>query len=317
MLEHGKYKNNMVRFFLGILFLFIPFGYIGPALSSQSASAELVPANVVTDSLKGYSKKEIKLIEEDAKNIKSLCFRNITPATGSPVYIGTAGGPGASKTTILETYLQDKPNYVYLNPNQRALNFMINTYGQEFTNYKFSQTPDRQKLSHDAYNKWRGASNFITFSLLNEAFANKYNIAHGTTATSPHIARFYSKLKNNSYRIILLLAYSTNENRINAATHRSEKQNFCQADPDDVAKKGKMFPKRFKDYFHYADEIHLYWTDKFNEGSTHAASLVRGSAIKIHDTAAMEKFTQQYEHERETLNREDAGPLEDLIKGFK
>jgi hypothetical protein len=31
-----------------------------------------------------------------------------------------------------------------------------------------------------AYEKWRGASNYIASSLLNEAYDKKFNIAHGT-----------------------------------------------------------------------------------------------------------------------------------------
>lgn len=316
MLKYYDYKRLIFRFFTGVFFL---SGFFGNTCQvySDSRSAELVPNGYVKDFLKGYSKEETDLIFEDSKNIKSLCFRNIISAKGQPVYVATAGGPGASKSTILETYLQDKPNYAYVDPDQRALRYMINTYLQEFTNYKTSKTPDPKKCLQDSYNKWRGASNFIASSLLNEAFSKGYNIAHGTTSTSPHVTGLYKNLKDKSYKIILLLSYSTDENRVNALTHRAEKQNFCQVDPDDIVKKGKMFPERFKDYFQYADEIHFYWTEKFDKGSIYAASLVKGAPIKIYDAAAMEKFKQQYEHDRKALNREEILPLEKLIKEFK
>lgn len=316
MLKNYNCSRFIFKFFIGVSFLFGLFGYISPT-SSKNASLELVPSGYIQDFLKGYSEEELKLIHADYKNIKSLCFHNITSAKGKPIYVGTAGGPGASKSTILENYLQGKSNYAYIDPDQRALKYMINTYLQEFTNYKMSQVTDPTKLLQGAYNKWRGASNYIASSLLNEAFANGYNIAHGTTATSPHISSFYKNLKDKSYKIILLLCYSTDENRVNALNHRAEKQNFLQVDPEDIVKKGKMFPERFKDYFQYADEIHFYWTDKFNEGSKHAASLVKGSDITIHDTAAMEKFTQQYEHDRKALNEEETLTLKTLIKEFR
>lgn len=316
MLKSYKIKKFISKIFLAVFFLFGYFGYTNQAYSNPGIH-ELVPGNLIKESLKGYTEEEIKLIYEDYRNIKSLCFRNMTSAKDNPIYIGTAGGPGASKSTILEYYLRDKPNYTYLDPDQRALRYMINTYLQEFTNHKISQIADPTKLLQNAYNKWRGASNYIASSLLNEAYANRYNIAHGTTATSPHISSFFKNLKNKSYKIVLLLCYSTDENRVNALNNRAEKQFFLQVDPDDIVKKGKMFPERFKDYFQYADEIHFYWTDKFNEGSKHAASLVRNSDIKIHDAAAMEKFTQQYEHDRNALNKNEIFPLEVLIREFK
>ena len=317
MLKIDKCKHLLFRYILGAFFISTPSGYIGSALCNESVSDELSPSSYVQSFLQDYTSKEAELIHEDAKNVKSLCFRDIEAATGNPEYIATAGGPGASKSTILETYLQDKKNYAYLDPDQRALRYMTNTYLQEFTNYKLSQNSDQEKLLQDAYNKWRGASNFIASTLLNEAYAGGYNIAHGTTSTSPYVSSLYKNLKNKSYRIVLLLCHSNDENRINALNYRAEKQNFCQVDPQDIVNKGKMFPERFKDYFQYADEIHFYWTDNFKEGSKQAGSIVRGSDIKVNDSSAMEKFRQQYEKDRQSLNIRETLSLSELMKQFK
>ncbi len=274
------------------------------ASATMADTHSLIPADYVQNFLKDYSETEKELIGDDLENIRTLCFRGITPAE-QKIYVATAGGPGASKSTILEAYLADKPNFAYLDPDQRALKFMINTYLQEFTNLKIRNFNNEIRefsninvLLQTAYDKWRGGSNYIASTLLNEACSKGYNIAHGTTSTSEHVAKLYQALKRNKYKIILLLCNSTDENRINSLKHRAKVQCFCQTDPVDVVKKGKMFPERFSTYFEYADELHFYWIDDFLKGAVLAAVLQKG-VLTIYDAEAMEKFTQKYDQDRQ------------------
>gem|GEM_PF-568559 len=284
------------------------------SLETMANQPTLIPNGYVQSFLKDYAENEKELIKDDLENVKKLCFRGIAVTQGQKAYVATAGGPGSSKSTILEVYLHDKPNFAYLDPDQRALKFMINTYLQEFTNYKIRQTPDMKALLQKAYDKWRGGSNYIASTLINEAFEKGYNIAHGTTSTSEHVAKLYEQLKKNNYKITLLLCNSTDKNRVASLQYRFKNQCFCQVDPDDIVKKGKMFPERFPVYFQYADEIHLYWINDFLKGAVLAATLIKGHKMIIHDKSAMAKITKQYEKDRKGKPLES---LQDLIKKFE
>lgn len=305
-----KYKNVFFRSFIYFICCLLSIKSAATAMDET-----LIPSDYVRSFLKDYSQTEKELIRDDFDNIKKLCFRGITaPENGEKTYVATAGGPGASKSTILETYLHDKPNFAYLDPDQRALKFMINTYLQDFTNYKIRETSNMPVLLQNAYEKWRGGSNYIASSLINEAFSKGYNIAHGTTSTSEHVTKLYERLKKNNYKITLLLCSSTDANRVASLQHRVKSQCFCQVDPNDIVKKGKMFPDRFPDYFQYADEIQLYWIGDFLKGGILAATLTKGNKAIVHDQAALQKITAQYEKDGQGKN---LAPLQELIKKFE
>ena len=306
------------QFFRYFSYLFLcAFFYCQTAFAT---SEDLLANEYVQKFLSEYSPSEAALIKDDLANIGKLCFRETSPVEANErIYIATAGGPGTGKSTILENYLSEKTNFAYLDPDQRALKYMINTYLQEFTNAKISQKKvhtrnDWKKLLESAYTKWRAASNYITSVLLNKAYSNGNNIAHGTTSTSEQVEILYKKLKANGYKIVLLLCYSPEQERIKALEHRFENQNFIQVDPKDIVSKGKVFPERFPIYFQYADEIEIYWADSFLEGATLAARLERGKGITTFDAKAMKKFVQKYDKDRQ--DKPSLLPLSTFIKNF-
>lgn len=259
----------------------------------------LIPEIVVQGLLKTYSEKEKNLINNDLNNIKQICFQDKEPSTETErVYIATAGGPGACKSTILENYIQDKSNLVYADPDPRSLKFMTNTYYQSLTYYDISKNASYQDQLKSAYDKWRDASNYIANTILNDAYAGGYNIAHGTTLTGPVIAQLLSKLQQKNYKITLLLCYAQDEARIKALDHRSNVQAFVQSSPEDAINKGKVFHQRFPTYFQYADEIHFYWTDDFAKGSTCSASYKKNAGLTVHNQQAFNSFTQKYDADR-------------------
>lgn len=266
-------------------------------LTGAIQSQLVIPHDVNESLLKTYSQDEKNLINEDFKNIKTLCFRNTTPATEQPLYVATAGGPGACKSTVLETYLQGKPNFVYADPDQRSLKFMMNTYHQSLTQYHVSASKNYNDLQKSAYDKWRGGSNYIANTILNDAFDKGYNVAHGTTLTGPTIEPFLKKVKAKGYKIILLLCFAPDEERVKAVTSQANR-GFLQADPQDVINKGKVFPERFPIYFEYADEIQLYWMDDSTKGSCYAATWTNDGKLVVENQAAFDAFTQQYNRAR-------------------
>jgi len=264
-------------------------------------TTNLVPQEIVNNFLnKSYSNTEKDLISRDLRNIRETCFFNKKPNTEKkPIYIATAGGPGACKTTILESYLHDnKLDVVYADPDQRVLRYMINTYYQSVTNYDIRKSSSYETVAKNAYVKWRDASNYIVNTILNEAFAQGYDIAHGTTSTSNAVSSLYERLKEKNYTIILLLCSVPDETRIKSLEYRSRVQGFVQVAPEDIINKSKMFPERFPTYFTYADEIHFYWTEDFLKGSVHAATFFKDKGLVILDTNAFDSFIKKYDTDR-------------------
>lgn len=263
----------------------------------------LVPPQIVNGFLEqGYSSAQKDLIKKDLEIIRDLSFCGKVAAQERPVYIASSGGPGACKSTILENFLQTKENFVYVDPDIRALKHMVYTYMQELTPYKVSQAQSYKDLLVHAYNVWRPASNYIANQLINEAYEKNFNIAHGTTLTSPSIELFFKKLQQKNYKIILLLCYASSETRIKIDEHRTQAQAFFQVDPQDIVTKGAFFPQRFPLYFKYADEIHFYWTQDLQAWTKYAAIYEKKKPFVVHDEQAWKAFLNQYDNDRKELD---------------
>ena len=286
-------------------------------IPEANAENDLVPQAFIQGPLKNYSAEEQALIQIDQHNIETLAFYQKTRIEDGqqPVYIATAGGPGAGKSTILENYLYDKENFVYTDPDPRTLKFMIMTYLQELTYGKISLSKSYLILQEKAYTKWRDASNYIATSILNKAFEGHYSIAHGTTSSNKAIENLYKKLKENGYKILLLLCAAPDETRQKAIEHRIKSQAFYQSTPEDVLTKGEAFLENFPIYFTYADEIEIYWTEDVMKGSEKTALFKRGKSYEILNHSAFEKFREFYKKKPlEKKAKEKLLPLDDVIK---
>lgn len=144
---------------------------------------------MISTHLDGYTPEEKKAIEKDLKVVRDVCFNTSSdqPEARKPVYIATAGGPGSRKTTILERFIRKQPSashIIYIDPDHRALKFMAHTYySQSLCAAVVAEQKSYGLSVKSAYQKWRAASNYIAFTLLEEAFAQGVDIAHGTTST--------------------------------------------------------------------------------------------------------------------------------------
>lgn len=259
--------------------------------------------------LKDYSQDEKDKIKKDLKILDAVTFDMAKPNDKSdrPVYLATAGGPGSAKSTTLETFLRANKleHYVYADPDQVSLKNMNFTYRQSLTNYDFAIANSNHAALKHAYDKWRGASNYLCHEMLQIAFGSnegngpRYSVAHGTTSTSPYIASLYQKVKALDYRIVLLLCYSPDELRKQAISKREKEQAFVQTDLNDVINKGTDFPKRFDVYFSYADEMHFYWNNELTHGKlpTSCAKLVNtasGPVLSILNEKDWISFCKKY-----------------------
>jgi hypothetical protein len=256
--------------------------------------------------LQGYNEEEKVAIGKDLEVVRSVCLCNTseTKKVEAPLYLATAGGPGARKSTILERFLRDHSliaNTTYIDPDQRALKFMSHTYySQSLSSLVIGDYENYAMAVKSAYEKWRGASNFIAFTLLEESFLHKKNIAHGTTSTAEHTSKFLAKVKDAGYDVVLLLCSCEDAFRKRAIQYRNEEQKFYQSTPEDALIKGKLFPQRMPAYFTYADTLYLYWSDDLATQERLAAILQDGD-LKVLDTQALNLFIQKFENDRELL----------------
>lgn len=259
---------------------------------------------MISTHLKGYTEEELSLIKKDLDVVRSICFEG-TVESNSRFYLATAGAPGARKTTILEKFIAAHPEYqkgVYVDPDPRALRFMVHTYyARSLSPLVISMSNSYEEVIKNAYEKWRGASNYITLTLLEEAYAERKSIVHGTTSTGGHISDFFANLKKNDYQVILLLCACDDSVRYDAVEYRNKTVQFYQSSPEDAIAKGLLFPQRMGIYFALADKIYIYWSDSLSSPERLAAIWQKGH-LDIQDDEALQKFIDKYEADRATLN---------------
>ena len=261
---------------------------------------------MISKHLKDYSPEETALIKKDLAVVRSVCMDGIHQSD-SRFYLATAGGPGARKTTILEKFVSQHPEYqsgVYLDPDPRTLRYMVHTYyAQSLNPLMIAKGPNYSKLLENAYEKWKAASNYIVLTLLEDSFALGYSVIYGTTSTGQHIPDFFARLKENNYQIVLLLCSCPDEMRREAIEYRNQEIRFYQSSPEDALAKGKFFPQRMSAYFAYADLLYLYWSDDLSSTEKLAAIWKKGE-LEIVDKVALDRFIEKYETDRAALLKE-------------
>lgn len=91
-----------MKIFKILAFMWIIFPWSAFAIPE----ATLVPNEIVDGFLTSYSPEEKVAIGKDYKNIRELCLSQADKEQKKLIYVATAGGPGASKSTIdLHAYL--------------------------------------------------------------------------------------------------------------------------------------------------------------------------------------------------------------------
>ncbi|MBS3904742.1 MAG: zeta toxin family protein [Simkania sp.] len=301
-------KKTPLNWILGVL-CFLSSSTI--AQEEQSSDYFFFSPQVVSAYLKEYSDEEKEAIEKDLNVVRSVCFSKVQASwSGKPLYVATAGAPGARKTTILERFLDKHPlqsRLLYLDPDQRTLKFMAHTYYSQSLAALTNARHERYVLAvKEAYDKWCGASNYIAYTLLEEGFSRRMNIAQGTTSTGEHVPNFLAKIKDADYKIVLLLCSCEDAFRHQAIQYRNEVQTFYQSTPEHALSKGKLFPQRMSAYFTYADTLYLFWSDDLSTQERLAAILEEGD-VQVLDQDAFNQFIGKFEADRNRLNAEGKG----------
>jgi predicted ABC-type ATPase len=298
----------------------------GVVFSTQalySAADFFFSPEVISQHLDSYSPQEKEEIAKDLEVVRSVCFgKNIPKNADRPFYLATAGAPGSRKSTILERFLQSHPEYsagLYLDRNERALKFMAHTYYAHSLNALCTgSSPDYLEVRKAAYEKWRGASNYIILTLLEEAFQKKASVVHGTNLTGAHVAEFLQKLRAEGYRITLILCGCEDSVRKEAVEYRNNEQRFYQSTPEDAVSKGKFFSEKLRVYFAHADTLYLYWSDDlFSE--ERLAAVFQNGEIDVEQECALDLFVCKYDQEVKALNGEgkDLPSWDELIEKYK
>jgi len=291
---------------------FILNAVVGVVLASSGLVAGdyvFFSPQMISSHLTDYGEEEKMAIEQDLGVVRSICLQEIKENRNQrkPVYLATAGAPGARKTTILERFIKDHPSFsevAYIDPDQRTLKFMAHTYhSQSLSARSVATYPDYALATKAAYEKWRGGSNYIALTLLEEAFDHSRDIAHGTTSTGAHIPNFLSKVKNAGYEIVLLLCSCEDSFRRQSIQYRNDSQKFYQSTPEDGVSKGKFFSQRMSAYFTYADTLYLFWSDDLSTPERLSAIFADGS-LKIVDREAFNRFISKFDADRVLLERE-------------
>jgi predicted ABC-type ATPase len=263
----------------------------------------------ISSHLVSYGEKEKEDIAKDLEVVRSVCHVEEAPSKERPFYLASAGGPGSRKSTILERFIQSNPEFqagVYLDPDHRALKFMAHTYYDKSLNaLQAASNPDYLEIRKVAYEKWRGASNYITLVLLEEVLQKKSDIIHGTTLTGAYVEEFLKKLKAEGYQITLVLCYCEDEIRQEAIEYRNNEQRWYQSTADDASSKGKFFVEKLSVYFQYADTLHLYWSDDLMAEERIAAIFDKGEIIVAEGCACvLDRFLSKFDNDRDALQAE-------------
>lgn len=248
--------------------------------------------------LSGYQEHEKEEIERDLQVVRSVCRVKEAVSKERPFYLAAVGDQGSRKSTILERFLVEHPEYqtgVYLDPYQRALKFMVHTYHAQSLSALQAASKVRYLDVHKAaYEKWNDASQYITSTLLNEVVQKKADLIHGTSLPDP---AFLKQLKAAGYQIILVLCYSKDDVRRDAIEYQQEQQRLYAGPPI-----SSSFAEKMGSYFQCADTVYLYWSDDLLTEEGFAATLDQGEMkIGVGCYCFLDKFITNYEQDRGAL----------------
>ena len=100
------------------------------------------------DNKQAYTESEKEALGADITEI----YDSFGKLPDRPVAVITAGAPGAGKTTLMESLLQE--GCAYVDPDAVCLKSMTRTYQQELR----EKGEDDKDVRREIYNKWRPAS---------------------------------------------------------------------------------------------------------------------------------------------------------------
>ncbi|HYD17012.1 MAG TPA: zeta toxin family protein [Patescibacteria group bacterium] len=198
-------------------------------------------------------------------------------------FVLTVGGPGSGKTSLVRALQKlggPLAGYVHTDPDEEVLT-RFKPYLADAT------TPVESDITRAvAYTYWRWASLYVNNSVLNRAVDEGFNIAMGTTATSPMIAKTYDALHDMGREVKAIIVHAPEAVRLESVAPRFKVDRRYVPEEDVKAKGNVMLPDIIDLHFAKADSIDLYWRDRTDSGPVLAATLQQGRVV-VHDQTAL------------------------------
>lgn len=249
---------------------------------------------------KGEQGRFLDLVSRDRDITRDFAFANaLKPVDRNPIYLATAGAPLAGKSTELDRTVMDEDgdyyNCVKIDPDMWTMKMMIHSYqGYLMSQGMIAEAKTFKAAQIKAYDLCRPASNYYSLKWMNEAAENGYDIAHGTTMTSPHVGGLMDSIKNKGYDVHLIVLAAPDDIRGQASSYRQETQANYQSTPEDVISKGAAFHERMPTYFDKADKLSLRWRNAVQGDAVVAAIYDKGQKTIV-DEQAYNDFVSFYQ----------------------
>tara|TARA_Y100001001_G_scaffold161941_1_gene187414 strand:+ start:469 stop:1584 length:1116 start_codon:yes stop_codon:yes gene_type:complete len=260
------------------------FAKLIPEIMSWHYEEDAETGKIVTQ----YCPEEIASIQAFEMKLWGEVSDLATGGLEEPLFIMSAGSPGAGKTTLLEEEIKKRfrsvPSYyggiIYIDPDEPVL-MQMPQYKRSLqralkavergASPELNEMLEKYGVSDDlfakfvAYTKWRWASNYISNSFMNRAAEGRYNIAHGTTATSLGARSLLDNVADQGYKVEVLMVDADMELKQASNQIRMDLPNGKYVPDYDVVNKAAALKDNIPYLFNLAartgGKIDLFWRD--------------------------------------------------------
>ncbi len=244
-----------------------------------------------------YSLRDKWRIAQETDRIYKQLTKNATK--GGRQLTVTTGGPGSGKTTLIREFQKNGgplANTVHVDSDEilklfRPYNKLVDALGDTDTGRAI------------AYVYWRQASIYMMNTILNRLGQDGYDIAVGTTATSPAIKFLYDNARKDGYGINVIMCHANEETRLSGVAARFQQERRFTPEADVKEKGNRLFPAIVKTHFENADRLSLYWRD--GQNVTLAAEASDGMVV-TKNAAARDAFVAEIKARNRDFDWNDA-----------
>lgn len=262
----------------------------------------------------GYSDREKQLLldlaEEEKDYVSSL------PGFNRPIWISTAGGPGAGKSTAIFQNVA-KLFDIDVEKNAWSEGSLKTASKAIFPNIPFALiSPDKRSLQAIAacenadgaiddefYKKWWNALYFLSGVTTNASLAYGKNAIYDTTFTSEKAINSVTQARENGYYTATLMLGASDEVRQQSVQKRNEA--YVQVFPHNVNKQNDVFAGNIPKIFSLSDEVILAWRDDVAVSGYHVACVQGNQRLTVIDENGFEAFCNTYPVAKELTQKMD------------
>lgn len=279
-----------------------------------------------------YTPDEIETVLKLAVEQRAAAGQ-ISRYQGKKLWITSAGGPGAGKSTALLQWVAQlfeikvPDDYWHEASLSEAIKLIFSEIPAIFI------SPDRGGLlslaqclrgtptSDEAfYLKWRWASNFLSGLATNLAKTRDLSAVHDTTLSSEAGLKNLEQAKKDGRYIAALLQGAPLDTREEAAHRRNVINGFYQSLPANVIDQDRSFAKNLPRIVGLADQVVIGWRDGVGNTAQHVAKIFDGKTLVVLNEKGFQNYCVLYPEMAEltrSMERKAArdvyDPLPDLV----